>query len=102
MKTKIYYLIILILLVLADANASFTKAQTQGELPCKVSDSTGTPLNVRSKPNGGKIVKKMKKGTRVYIWEETGDAQDRRWSLIRLMPKGKNIGWVLFELLECE
>ncbi len=102
MKTKIYSLIFLILFVMASANANLTTAQTQGALPCKVSDTTGTMLNVRSKPNGGKIVKKLKNGTKVFIWEETGDAQDRGWSLIRLTPKGKNIGWVLFELLECE
>jgi hypothetical protein len=57
---------------------------------------------VRSKVNGGKVVKKLKNGTRIYIWEETGDAQDCLWSLIRLTPKGKNIGWVFFGLLECE
>ncbi|MBA2736676.1 MAG: SH3 domain-containing protein [Pyrinomonadaceae bacterium] len=102
MKTKIYYLVILIFVALAGAGATQTAAQTQVALPCKVSDGTGTALNVRSKPNGGKIVKKLKNGTKVFIWEETGDAQDRGWSLIRLTPKGKNLGWVLFELLECE
>ena len=102
MKTKVYYLVILVLVALAGADVTQTAAQTQVVLPCKVSDSTGTALNVRSKPNGGKTVKKLKKGTKVFIWEETGDAQDRGWSLIRLTPKGKNLGWVLFELLECK
>ncbi len=102
MKTKIYKLIFLILFALASADANLVEAEKQVVLPCKVSDQSGTLLNVRSKPNGGKIVKKLKNGTKVFIWEETGDAQDRGWSLIRLTPKGKNIGWVLFELLECE
>lgn len=102
MKTKIYKLIFLILFALASADANLVEAQKQVVLPCKVFDQSGTLLNVRSKPNGGKIVKKLKNGTKVFIWEETGDAQDRGWSLIRLSSKGKNIGWVLFELLECE
>ncbi len=102
MKTKIYKLIFLILLVLASAGVNLVEAQKQVVLPCEVSDQSGTLLNVRSKPNGGKIVKKLKNGTKVLIWEETGDTQDRGWSLIRLSPKGKNIGWVLYELLECE
>jgi len=102
MKTKIYWLMILVFVVLAGANANLTMAQTQAVQPCKVSDPTGTSLNVRSKPNGGKIVKKLKNGTKVFIWEETGDAQDRGWSMIRLSPKGKSIGWVLREFLECE
>jgi uncharacterized protein YgiM (DUF1202 family) len=98
-KLNLSILAMLLIFALTVADLS---AQTQVALPCRVSDGTGTPLNVRSKPNGGKIVKKLKNGTKVYIWEETGDAQDRGWSLIRLTPKGKNIGWVLFELLECE
>ncbi|MGI8639701.1 MAG: SH3 domain-containing protein [Pyrinomonadaceae bacterium] len=102
MRAKIYKLIFLILFVLASANANLVEAQKQAVLPCKVFDQSRTLLNVRSKPNGGKIVKKLKNGTKVFVWEETGDTQDRGWSLIRLTPKGKNIGWVLFELLECE
>lgn len=93
---------ILAFMFLASNGASLAPAQTQAALPCKVSDTTGTSLNVRSKPNGGKVVRKLKNGTKVFIWEETGDEQDRGWSLIRLTPKGKSIGWVFREFLECE
>ncbi len=90
--------------VLASANANLTTAQTQGVLPCKVSDTTGTMLNVRSKPNGGKIVRKLKNGTTVFVVYETGDEKDRSWSKITLSKKGNApvIGWVLTEYLECE
>ncbi len=75
----------------------------QGDEGCKVSDPTGTPLNVRSKPNGGKVVRKLKNGTKVYVVYETGDEQDRSWSKISLSIKGNApiIGWVLREYLDC-
>lgn len=71
---------------------------------CKVADPTGRTLNVRSQPNGKKVVRKLKNGTIVFVVYETGDAQDRPWSKISLSNKGNApiIGWVLREYLECD
>jgi len=53
------------------ANAAYT---------CKVTDPTGTPLNVRSEPNGsGKVVRTLKNGTEVIVGPST---EDGRWTQI--------------------
>jgi uncharacterized protein YgiM (DUF1202 family) len=76
----------------------------QADEPGEVSDPTRTSLNMRSKPNGGKIVRKLKNGTKVFVVYETGDEKDRSWSKISLSNKGNApvIGWVLTEYLACE
>ena len=79
--------------------------QTQrGMERCTVSDPTGTSLNVRSSPNGKKVVAKLKNGTRIFIEDYAGDAQDREWVQIRLTGKkvNKPLGWVLREYLKCD
>lgn len=110
MKSKIYALTVLLIVALAGA-AFMPKAEATSSAPnlvqaaegCKVSDPTGTALNVRSKPNGGKIVRRLKNGTKVFVVYETGDEQDRSWSKISLSNKGNApiIGWVLREYLAC-
>lgn len=71
---------------------------------CTVSDSTGTPLNVRSTPGGKKIVGKLKNGTVVYVENYSGDAKDQSWAEVRLKrsSKTKPLGWVLQDFLVCE
>lgn len=83
---------------------SETTAQAQvATLRCTVNDSSGSLLNIRSKPNGSKIVGKLKNGTRVAYEIESGDGQDRSWAFVRLDKKGaKPLGWVLREYLDCD
>jgi len=110
MKIKTYSLTVLMIAAFAGV-ALMTRAEAttgaanlvQADEPCKVSDPTGTFLNVRSKPNGGKIVRRLKNGTKVFIVYETGDEKDRAWSKISLSNKGNApvIGWVLREYLDC-
>ncbi|HEX8145251.1 MAG TPA: SH3 domain-containing protein [Pyrinomonadaceae bacterium] len=110
MNIKIYSLTVLMIAAFVGV-ALMTRAEAttcaanlvQADDPCKVSDPTGTVLNVRSKPNGGKIVRRLKNGTKVFIVYETGDEQDRAWSKISLSNKGNApvIGWVLREYLDC-
>ncbi len=110
MKIKNYSLIVLMIVALvgvvfvitAEARISETNL-VQADERCKVSDPTGTSLNVRSKPNGGKVVRRLKNGTKVFVVYETGDEQDRSWSKISLSNKGNApiIGWVLTEYLSC-
>lgn len=79
-------------------------AQIRGMERCTVVDPTGTLLNVRSSPNGKKIVSKLKNGTSIFIEDYRADAQEREWALVRLTGKkvNKPLGWVLKEFLECE
>lgn len=110
MKIKIYSLTVL--MIAAFSGVTFmtgSEAMTgaanlvQADDPCKVADPTGTFLNVRSKPNSGKIARRLKNGTKVFIVYETGDEQDRAWSKISLSNKGNApiIGWVLRQYLDC-
>lgn len=80
------------------------KAQQRGMERCIVSDPTDTPLNVRSSPNGKRVVTKLKNGTDVFIEDYSSDAQDREWVKIRLTGRkvNKALGWVLRGFLVCE
>ena len=102
MKTLLV-IVLLAAAVLLLAQVSAT-AQDRGMERCKVSDPTGSPLNVRSSPNGKRIVSKLKNGTSIFIEDYRSDREDREWALVRLTGKKvyKPLGWVLKEFLECE
>lgn len=74
----------------------------QAEQVCQVTDPTGTPLNIRSSPNG-KIVRTLRNGTEVYIHEMTSDRKGRAWALVGSYQSGsyKTWGWVFREFLSC-
>lgn len=102
-KTYLFLSLIIFLLAVTSFHSVTAKAQEFNIIPCKVQDSSGTPLNVRSAPNGKKIVTTLKNETKVEILKETQDSQDRTWSYIRLKQKNaKPLGWVLTEKLFCE
>lgn len=67
---------------------------------CKVTDPTGTPLNVRATPNG-KIIGKLKNNTTVYISEYDYDEKERTWALVFDAKTDKYIGWVFREFISC-
>lgn len=110
MKIKIYLSALAIAVAVfgfgrpADATALKFRVQTSQIQRCTVNDATGTPLNVRSTPNGKKTGVKLKNGTRVFVQYFSGDEQDRSWAEVRLSGKknAKALGWVLQDLLECE
>jgi hypothetical protein len=67
--------------------------------PCYVNDHTGTPLNVRAKPNG-KIIARLKNKTDV---EPTNSLIKGRWSKISFRVGNKKMtGWVLNSYLACQ
>ncbi|MDF5729230.1 MAG: SH3 domain-containing protein [Rhizonema sp. PD38] len=69
---------------------------------CKVTDPTGTPLNVREKPNG-RVVNAVKNGREVNILESDSDEQGRSWAKVGGYYNGeyKVWGWVLREFISC-
>jgi Bacterial SH3 domain len=87
-------------LVGSPANAAWT---------CKVTDPTGTPLNVRSEPNSGaKVIGTLKNGLEVIIGEVT---EDGRWAEVIPVVKGRKPkfdgdglpvfdGWVFMKYLD--
>jgi hypothetical protein len=70
---------------------------------CEVADPTGTPLNVRSKPNG-RIVGRLRNGSIVYQEDFLYDSMGREWLKVGI-NRGKKyviLGYVLKDLLSCE
>jgi uncharacterized protein YraI len=73
------------LLIAAVAALAFA-APAQAVWTCKVTDPTGTPLNVRSEPNSNaKVLRTLKNGLEVIIGEVS---EDGRWAQV-LTVKGK-------------
>lgn len=71
--------------------------------PYKVSDPTGTPLNVRLSP-GGKLVTSLKNGTTVYIDDVTKDSKGKDWAKISLKQGDEfiTLGWVYKNYLKTD
>jgi Bacterial SH3 domain len=63
---------------------------------CRVSDPTGTPLNVRSAPKGGSIRGALSNDTVVKVLEVRGD-----WARIRPHDAPGKSGWVYSKYLDC-
>lgn len=84
--------------VLAFANVQKAPAQK-----CKITDPTGTPLNVRASPNG-KILRKITNGTIVYIENTSSDSKGRPWAQISqsIGNQRKILGWVFREFIDCD
>ena len=67
---------------------------------CKVTDPTGTPLNVRDSPNG-KITGTLANGSLVGIVEYKDAANGKPWVKIVGYQSKKPIGWVFREFVSC-
>ncbi len=78
---------------------SVSLAAAEGER-CKVTDPTGTPLNVRASPNG-KITGTLANGTFVAIVESKDAANGKPWVRIEDYQTKKPIGWVFREFVSC-
>lgn len=66
---------------------------------CTVTDPTGTPLNVRSRPNGP-ILGALHNGTVVRVLQTLTDASGRPWIYVRPQGAGRT-GWVFGDFLTC-
>jgi len=67
---------------------------------CKVTDPTGTPLNVRESPNG-KIVGTLANGALVAIVESKDAANGKPWVKIVGAKTKQPISWVFREFVSC-
>lgn len=65
---------------------------------CRVADPTGTPLNLRSEPNG-KILAKLDNGLAVEIVDERV-LGGKRWA--KIASYGKTLGWVFAAYIDCQ
>jgi Bacterial SH3 domain len=64
---------------------------------CVVADPTGTPLNVRNRPNGV-ILGALHNDTRVIVTDSTV-ASGKVWS--KVVPVEGKVGWVFRSYLDC-
>ena len=84
---------------LALAIAAVLLAAPAGALPrCKVTDPTGTPLNVRA--SDMQIIGTLENGEIVLIKRDGADRRGKAWSLVET-PEGAEIGWVYREFISC-
>jgi hypothetical protein len=74
----------------------------KAETVCKVTDPTGTPLNVRDAPNG-RIINTLKNGREVDILQRAYDNKNRPWVKVGGYHNGKYRiwGWVIREFISC-
>ncbi len=67
---------------------------------CLVADPSGTPLNVRTVPNG-KIVNTLRNGFTVNIIQ-TATSSEKAWVYIKRADSNIPLGWVFRDYLNCE
>jgi hypothetical protein len=67
---------------------------------CRVMDPTGTPLNVRTEPNGP-VVATLENGVLVTVLSQTTDARGKPWAFIGDYSDNRPLGWVFREFIAC-
>ena len=70
---------------------------------CKVTDPTGSKLNVRSSAGSsdGKVIGKLANGKVVYIAEYAYDKNGKPWVLVFDAKTDRYIGWIFREFVSC-
>ncbi len=88
--------VLLATMAIAAALGSNAMAQSR----CRVMDPTGTPLNVRTAPNG-QIVGTLHNGLLVSVVDQAVDANGRPWVYISRYDNGLALGWAFREFIAC-
>jgi Bacterial SH3 domain len=86
------------LLVASFVLAVLSSPSIAGDGPCMVTDPTGTPLNVRSRPNG-QILGALHNDTQVVIMS-SAVVGGKRW--VRILPEAGKQGWVFGDYVSCD
>ena len=81
---------------------SVTALPAKAERICKVTDPTGTPLNVRAYPNGD-VINALRNGREVDMLEFAYDDRGRPWVKVGGYYQGtyRIWGWVIREFISC-
>ena len=77
-----------------------TFSLAHAEDSCRVLDPTGTPLNVRTTPNGH-IVSTLVNGTLVSVLDRASDRGGKQWVYVGSSEGNKPIGWVYRNFIVC-
>jgi hypothetical protein len=91
MRSLILAATLLTFVCISDANA---------QSRCRVTDPTGTPLNLRAAPNGP-IVGTLQNGRLVTILAGTVGPGGKPWVHIASFETGEPLGWVFREFIAC-
>jgi hypothetical protein len=67
---------------------------------CRVMDPTGTPLNIRSAPDGERDGT-VRNGELVRVVMTDGDKRGRVWALVERIRDNQALGWVYREFISC-
>lgn len=67
---------------------------------CKVTDPTGSPLNVREGPQG-RVIGTIRNGANVRIEATARDHKGQPWAQIVTGDRGRTVGWVFREFVSC-
>jgi hypothetical protein len=67
---------------------------------CRVTDPTGTPLNLREFPNGA-IAGHLRNGALVTVVGAAPDHNGKPWVHISDFETGRPLGWVFREFVSC-
>ena len=86
------------LLVMMLSVTSVTVAHAKSR--CVVADPTGTPLNVRTTPNG-KIVSTLPNGQFVTIIDNSSDRSGKQWAYVSDYETSQPLGWVFRKFITC-
>lgn len=87
-------------IVLAAAVLAFSFGSAVAQSRCKVMDPTGTPLNIRTAPNG-EVIGKAANGAMVSIIDQTRDNRGKAWVYVAHRDSGTPLGWVFREFIAC-
>lgn len=70
------------------------------EAKCRVMDPTGTPLNIRTVPNG-RIIGNLPNDMIVTVIDHAADRSGKTWVYISRYSDGGPIGWVYKTFIAC-
>ena len=86
------------LLVMMLSVTSVTVAHAKSR--CVVADPSGTPLNVRTTPDG-KIVSTLPNGQFVTIIDNSSDRSGKQWAYVSDYETSQPLGWVFRKFITC-
>ena len=85
---------------LLDDNPTDVSAKASTGTICRTADPTGTPLNIRSAPDG-KVARAIENGVQVRIVQTRQGADGHPWSLIERAGESRALGWAFRKYIDC-
>ena len=86
--------------LLSVAGALALSGAAHAQQRCRVTDPTGTPLNVRTAPYG-RVVGTLPNGALVSVIDRSRDSAGKSWVYVADRRDGAPLGWVYREFISC-